>query len=121
MPREEGPDTGEEGRAPLGATLQTVVDVEDGVTVVTLIGELDLAGAKDVSACLIGLLDAGTGDVVVDVGELRFVDSTGLSVLVQAHQLARRNRRVLTLRHPTRNVATVLKVTGLDAVFAIEP
>ena len=56
----------------------------DGRAVVVIRGELDLATAPDLEAALTGRLDAGQ-DVVVDLRELAFMDSTGLRVLVASH------------------------------------
>ena len=56
----------------------------DGRAVVVIRGELDLATAPDLEAALTERLDAGQ-DVVVDLRELAFLDSTGLRVLVASH------------------------------------
>ena len=92
----------------------------DGPTVIKLSGEMDVANAHAVSACLNGLLDAGA-DVVIDLSELQFIDSTGLGVLVTAGGRAREGGHRIRLRAPSKNVASTLSVTGLDRVFTIEP
>ena len=92
----------------------------EGPAVVKLKGEMDVANAGAVSACLNGLLDAGA-DVVIDLSELQFIDSTGLGVLVRAGGRAREGGRKIRLRAPAQNVASTLSVTGLDRVFTIEP
>lgn len=91
----------------------------DGPAVVRLRGEMDVANAGAVSACLNGLLDAGA-DVVIDLSGLQFIDSTGLGVLVRAGGRAREDGRKIRLRGPGKNVASTLSVTGLDRVFTIE-
>ena len=60
----------------------------DGRAVVVTRGELDLATAPELEAAHPGALDGGQ-DVVVDLRELEFMDSTGLRVLVAAHARAR--------------------------------
>jgi anti-sigma B factor antagonist len=77
-------------------------------------GELDLATAPVLAA-----LPDGGGDVVVDVSRIRFVDSTGLSVLVQAHHAARSAGRRLVLVAPSLRVRRLLQITGLDDVMTI--
>ncbi|MGZ8634898.1 MAG: STAS domain-containing protein, partial [Solirubrobacteraceae bacterium] len=49
----------------------------DGCAVVVIRGELDLATAPELEGALTERLDAGE-DVVVDLRELAFLDSTGL-------------------------------------------
>ena len=67
---------------PTGFSIST--SDRDGRAVVVIRGELDLATAPDLEAALPERLDAGQ-DVVVDLRELEFMDSTGLRVLVAAH------------------------------------
>ncbi len=85
-----------------------------------LTGEMDVANADVLSACLIDLLDSGV-DVVIDLSALDFIDSTGLGVLVAAGGKAREGGHRVRLRAPGKNVASTLSVTGLDRVFTIEP
>jgi stage II sporulation protein AA (anti-sigma F factor antagonist) len=109
---------------PMGSDEDVPVDVsvdqpDDGPAVVKLRGEMDVANAGAVSACLNGLLDAGA-DVVIDLSDLQFIDSTGLGVLVKAGGRAREDGLRIRLRAPGKNVASTLSVTGLDRVFTIE-
>jgi anti-sigma B factor antagonist len=89
-----------------------------GPVVVTLGGELDLRSSGRVTACLSELVTGS--DVVVDLTGLRFVDAAGVGALVGARIDADERGRTITLRHPTQNVATVLRITELDKVFPIE-
>ncbi|HVM66660.1 MAG TPA: STAS domain-containing protein [Acidimicrobiales bacterium] len=92
----------------------------DGPAVVKLSGEMDVANAGAVSACLSGLIDAGA-DVVIDLSDLQFIDSTGLGVLVSVGGRARQGGQRVRLRAPGKNVASTLSMTGLDRVFTIDP
>ena len=92
----------------------------DGPAVVKLSGEMDVANAGAVSACLNGLIDAGA-DVVIDLSDLQFIDSTGLGVLVSVGGRARQGGQRVRLRAPGKNVASTLSMTGLDRVFTIDP
>jgi anti-sigma B factor antagonist len=114
--REGGPE-GHEDEFPVGISVD---QPGDGPAIVKLTGEMDVANASVVSACLNGLLDAGA-DVVIDLSDLQFIDSTGLGVLVSAGSRAREGGHRVRLRGPGKNVAGTLSVTGLDRVFVIEP
>jgi anti-sigma B factor antagonist len=61
-----------------------------------------------------------SGDVVVDLSRLSFIDSTGLNVLVDAYKRLTTSGHQMTLRAPARRVMAVLEITGLDAVLNIE-
>ena len=52
-------------------------------------GELDLATSGELEATIRQLHDSGFGDVVVDLRELTFIDSTGLRLLLELNSEAR--------------------------------
>src|SRR3954447_11013995 len=87
-------------------------------TVVRLAGELDLQGAGDVGAAVEELLDAGCPEVIVDLRELSFLDSSGVHMLMAAAQSAERRRRALALIRGPRSVQRVLQITGTEELFA---
>jgi anti-sigma B factor antagonist len=85
--------------------------------VVRLAGELDLEVAGDVAAAVEELLDAGFPEVVVDLREVSFLDSSGVHMLVAARRSAERRRRAVSLIPGPRNVQRVLELTGMEALF----
>jgi anti-sigma B factor antagonist len=103
-------------------TFSAIVDRTDDAAVIRLVGELDLASAPDLQACLGDVVASTPPDVVViiDLDELSFCDSTGISALVRAANGARRGGRRLVLRRPRPGVRRVLEITGVISVFEIE-
>jgi len=75
-------------------------------------GELDLSSYDDVSSALAPLFDAD-GDVVLDLAELTFVDSSGIRIFIRLHTALQERGGHLILRGPTANVARVFAVAGL--------
>lgn len=92
----------------------------DASAVVALAGELDLASAPELQRCLEELFEGGAQRVVVDLGDLAFIDSTGISALVRGKNRALDAGRSLALRRPRPGVRRVLEITGVTAVLAIE-
>ncbi|HEU5155717.1 MAG TPA: STAS domain-containing protein [Streptosporangiaceae bacterium] len=93
------------------------IDVEaDGSTaVLRLRGELDLAGEEALRGCIRAVLaEHDPHLLLLDLAELTFIDSTGLSVLVWAHRYLARRDRELKLYRPHRQVRRILYITGLD-------
>jgi anti-anti-sigma factor len=88
-----------------------VHEVGDGE--VRLIGEIDM----DTSPILRRCLEADPRITVIDLREVTFVDSTGLSVLVNAN---RHRAEGIVLRSPAGAVARVLELAGMDRFFRIE-
>lgn len=93
----------------------------DGTPVITLTGALDLTGTAAAERAFASLPDAGPaagpGAVVADVAGLTFMDSSGLTVLVQAV----RRGQVLRLRRPSPNIERLIAATGLSELLPIEP
>jgi anti-sigma B factor antagonist len=99
---------------------QTNVSSLGTETVVALCGELDVASSQGFTEELIGLIDGGTTELVIDLTQLAFIDSTGLSAILQANRKLD-GKGQLVLREPTPLVRQVLEVTGLTGALRIEP
>lgn len=99
--------------------LQVVVSGAERAYEVHLLGELDMATATELRERLLGLADDGATQVTVDLSELSFIDSTGLSVLITGLKRFRQQGGDLALRSPTPATRRVLEITGLTEVFAV--
>ncbi len=63
----------------------------------------------------------GAREVVVDLGAVTFIDSSGLSVLISGYKQARRGAVDYRLRNLTPSLSKLLTITGLSRVFSVEP
>ena len=99
--------------------LATRVEMTDGVAVLHAQGDVDLAAADAMKAALADALQQSS-TVVVDLGEVGFIDSTGLSALVWGHGQAQEADGSLVLRRPTPMLRRLLEITALDAVLVTE-
>ena len=61
------------------------------------------------------------GDLRIDMSQVRFIDSLGLRVLLEAHQAFERESRRLVLVAPSRAVARIIAVVGLVAHLHVDP
>jgi len=76
-------------------------------------GELDLSTTETFRAHLQVAIDAGSGDVALDLSAVSFCDSTALHALVDARRrLVERGRRLRVVR-PSRPVDRLLWLSGL--------
>lgn len=106
-------------RAPGPGELEVVVSSGTGGPEVRLVGELDLSTAEVVREELARLAADAPVVVTVDLADLRFIDSTGLSVLVTGLKRFREQGGDMALRSPTPGTRKVLEITGLIQVFSI--
>lgn len=84
------------------------------IMVVELSGEIDLATHEDVAADIQACLDHDPPSLVVDMSRVRFIDSLGLSILIQAYEQAQRSGVHLRIVANTAQVTKPLRLTGLD-------
>lgn len=76
-------------------------------------GELDLASAPVLEEHLAEAFRSAGGAVIVDLRELEFIDSTGLSVLVKAHQQAQETGCDFGIVNGGAQVRRLLSLTGV--------
>lgn len=94
------------------------VDRRDGAVVVSLTGELDLYNAEDVRAALLECCAEEPAVLVVDLGEVTFIDSTALGVLIEARSRMA-DRAGFRLAAPGLETRRALEVSGLDRHFSV--
>ena len=94
-----------------------------GKCIISLRGELDLAGSPQLEAALLEAEQSQAKQIVVDLDELTFVDSSGLTVLVRAAERSAANGDQLRITPGREQVARVFRLTCLDKhlPFVAEP
>jgi anti-sigma B factor antagonist len=80
---------------------------------VVVAGELDLASSPALREELERTIDGGAELVILDLRELVFMDSTGLSVVVKAHQRALDAGRRFAVVRGGKQVQRLLTLTGV--------
>jgi anti-sigma B factor antagonist len=93
---------------------------DERTSVVALEGELDLERAPSLKWALVDSVDAGRQQLVVDLSQVRFMDSTALSVLVGVNRSLGDGARMAVVCVNT-NVLKIFELSGMDGVFAIFP
>ena len=91
--------------------------LESGAVHVVLRGELDLAHAYTFDEELRRVEDEGAKCVVVDLRELSFMDSAGMSRLLSARKRARRDGRRFVLVRGGRIVQRLLSLAAVEENF----
>lgn len=81
-------------------------------------GEIDIQTAPELLRRLDEAVEGHPGEtVVVDLGRVTFVDSSGLGVLVVGDRRARATGGRVVVAEPAPSVRRVLDLTGLDKVL----
>jgi len=91
--------------------------------IIVVKGEVDVASSAHLAATIARAMETeaqGKAELVIDLTHLRFIDVSGINVLLRAARLARADGGTLVLRSPNRSVRRLLDVLGLDAELAVE-
>jgi anti-sigma B factor antagonist len=90
-----------------------------GVTLVMPRGDLDLSTADQVKRTLSQLIDRGQSKLVLDLGNVAYIDSSGLGALVAAMKQARAVGGNLRLCGLQDDVRSILEMTRLIKVITV--
>ena len=90
----------------------------DGRTVYALSGDIDMVTSDPLVARIREIAD-GAAPFDLDLGEVGFVDSTGLRSLFQLHDITTANGGRLRLLHPSARVMRLLEMTDTADQFEI--
>jgi anti-sigma B factor antagonist len=91
----------------------------EGRTGVSVAGEIDVYTAPRLREEITDLVAAGTYDIVIDMSEVEFLDSTGLGVLVGGLKKVRAHDGTLQLVCSQDRLLKIFRITGLAKVFVI--
>jgi anti-sigma B factor antagonist len=90
-----------------------------GPHVVSVMGEVDVATAPALEQTLLGVADAHADDVIVDLTGCSFLDSQGLSALIEARGRLKRSNRRLALVLSDPRVLKIFEITRFNEPFEI--
>lgn len=94
--------------------------LDSGIAVVTVSGEVDVSTSASLRDGLLRVItDEIDRGLVVNLSDVRFIDSTGLGVLVGVWHRARACQRCLALAAPSRQARAILETTGLTRVLPV--
>lgn len=90
---------------------------ERDIAVVQIAGRLDFLSAGAARDEFARVVQDGKHRIVVDLGDVPFIDSSGLGSLIGGLKAARQAGGDLRIARPTEQARSVLKLTSLDRVF----
>jgi anti-sigma B factor antagonist len=112
------PDFPQDGRhEPQGTTLECRTEVISNCTVIHVSGEVDLATAPILERALHSAI-AASYPIIVNFAATRYIDSTGLRVVLQARG---RHRQVVAAAGLTPTLRRVFELTNVDRTIPLYP
>lgn len=96
------------------------VDVVEGdAPIIRLSGEIDIGSAPRVYSLMWQTAERGKRPLVVDLGSLEFMDSSGLQVLLRLREKLRVQGKKILLVSPRPQIKKLFKLTGFDKLFPV--
>lgn len=115
-------------RLGIGMQERTIVKMQNTIRQVGDVTVLDISGRITLGEGNImlreivrELIDKGNRKIVLNLGEVQYVDSSGLGELVKTHTTVRNRSGQLRLVNLNKRIYDLLQMTRLAAVFDIEP
>ncbi len=106
-----------------------LLDIErtehEGMSVLTVLGDLDVASAPALRSRLIEAVNSTKRGLVLDLRKVPFIDSFGLGALISAHKRTAAHadgaQPLMVLADPVGPVAQLLRLTQLDTILDVRP
>lgn len=96
------------------------IDKEENRTVLRLHdSKLDSTGASTLKSELKALVEAGNRNIAMDLKDVRYVDSSGLSVILSTNALCKEQKGSFKLANLQDHVMKVIKISQLDSILNI--
>lgn len=89
-------------------------------TVIRLSGDLDAHTAPRLDEVVLEVIGDGVDTIVLHMGEVEFVDSSGLRSLIRARTEGD-TERVVVIQEPSAATLRLLEITGMTDHFTIDP
>ena len=99
--------------------LEIEIKAEDGRYVVIPRGEVDLVTQAQLKEAINELVVGGNVDIIVDLDETTFLDSTGLGALIGARRKTHAFMGSFAIVCTQERLLKLFRITSLDKVFAI--
>jgi anti-sigma B factor antagonist len=98
--------------------MKVEITEQGGATIIAVDGEVDLQTSPTLREALIGALK-GRATVVVDMGAVDYIDSSGITSLLEALKMAKESNIAFSLAQVSAGAMRVLQLGRLDRVFTI--
>jgi anti-sigma B factor antagonist len=109
------PPTSDLGTDAEGARLQIDSSRDGDSVTIGLLGELDMASVHDLETAILAAEQSDAAAILVDLAEVTFIDSTGLSQLLEAKK--RSNGRFRVAPSTSEAVSRLLSLTGTTEIL----
>ena len=95
------------------------VTEENSISTVHLNGEIDMDVTEKVKEVIMPLVEAGK-EVHINLKNVQYMDSSGISILIESHQKANELGTKVTLKEISKSVLKVIMMAKLEQILNLE-
>ena len=99
--------------------MRVVSEIRDGVNFLRLKGRFVTGSDDELASAKSSLQNCGAAKAIIDLGEVPYIDSTGLAFVVELHKVMRHRGGQLVLANPNPRVREVLALTRISDVVRV--
>lgn len=100
--------------------MKQVYSPEEKILRIALHGEVDVNNIAEFKEALVSGIEQKSPNVLLDCEQLKYIDSTGLGVLVSAYKKAKDLGGSIQIVHLKPYLQKIFTITTLDKIFGIE-
>lgn len=101
--------------------MQITERTEDNIPIVSISGDIDLESSPKLRAFLKPLSSAKTPKLLLDFGQVTYIDSSGLATLIEYFQAVQGFGGKLALASLSPRVKNVFEIVRLEQIFSLHP
>lgn len=98
---------------------EITVEIVDGVRVIAIRGELDIATSPGVRGVLDEAASDGIRPLIIDLSECEFIDSTGLAALLHGAKPAQNGESHVAIVSPDGELRRLFELTAIDRTIPV--
>ena len=95
------------------------VTEESGISIVHLDGEIDMDVTEKAKEIIMPLIEAKK-EVHLNLKEVQYMDSSGISVLIESHQKALEKNSKVIIKDVSKSVLKVIMMAKLEQILNLE-
>ena len=92
---------------------------EDNISTIFLDGEIDMDKTDEVKGAIFPVIDSGK-NVALNLSNVQYMDSSGISVLIESHQKATELGTKVTLKEISKSVLKVIMMAKLEQILNLD-
>ena len=92
---------------------------QDNISTIFLDGEIDMDKTDEVKGVIFPVIDSGK-NVALNLSNVQYIDSSGISVLIESHQKALEKGTKLVIKDVSKSVLKVIMMAKLEQILNLE-